>query len=218
MGVLERTTTDAVWSNGMAQGVSASPDAAREASPLSAEQLEAFTDAKRRRRKLDRAATVAATGGWITAVLAALGVPFALFDGVSAVMVLGLAAVAYHEFKGRRMLKALDPAAPRLLGCNQLAFAALIIAYSVWQIVRVLTGDGHYAQAIAAEPMLADALGPVEHLYTSISLAIYAMLIVGTILFQGGIAWYYFSRAKHLRAYVGQTPAWLTDLLRHSAM
>ena len=105
----------------MAQGVSASPDAVREASPLSAEQFKALTDAKQHRRKLDRAATVAATGGWITAVLAALGAPFALFDWVSAVMVLGLAAVVYHEFKGRRMLKALDPAAPRLLGFNQLA-------------------------------------------------------------------------------------------------
>ena len=198
----------------------AKPQAAHSppAGPLSDEQLQVLVSAKVQRKKLDRAAAVAATSGWITAVLAALGAPFALFGPEAAVMVLGMATVAYHEFKGRRLLKALDFAAPRLLGFNQLAFAGLIIAYSIWQIYGALTGEGYYAQAIANEPMLADTLEPLEELYTFISLAVYATLIVGTILFQGGTAWYYFSRAKHMRAYVKQTPAWVIDMLRQGAM
>lgn len=193
------------------------PTGGPQAGPLTPEQLAAVADAKRRRKRIDRAAGVAAFGGWATAVLAVLGTPFAFFDWLSAVVVIGLAVVAYHEFKGRRLLKALDPDAPRLLGLNQLGFAGLIIAYSGFQIVTTLTGAGPYAEAIAAEPMLADTLGPIEDVLTWASLAVYATLMVGTILFQGGTAWYYFSRARHLRDYLEQTPRWVNDLIRAGA-
>ena len=192
-------------------GASNSAVAASEA--LSPAQLQVMAEAKQRRRKIDRAANVAAVGGWITAVLACLSAPFALihWESIVAVVVLGL--VAYHEFKGRRMLKALDPTAPRVLGFNQVGFAIAIIAYAVWKLFGALTGEGYYAQAIAAEPMLADALAPIEDLMKSLELVVYGTLIVGTIFFQGGTAWYYFSRAKHVRAYVASTPRWVIDLL-----
>jgi hypothetical protein len=224
MNGLKATPIDTAWSSDKTPGP---PQTGAEAyctptalqpETLSGAQIKVITDAKQRRKKLDRAAAVAATSGWITAVLAALGAPFAMFGWESAVMVCGLAAVAYHEFKGKRMIQALNPAATRLLGVNQLAFAALIIAYSVWQIAAALSSEGHYASAIVAEPMLADALEPIEQLYTVITLTVYAAMIIGTLAFQGGTAWYYLSRAKYLRAYVEQMPAWVIDLQRCGAL
>lgn len=187
------------------------------AGPLTDEQLHSVHEAKLRRQKLDQAATFAAVSGWITAVIAALAAPFALFSWVAAVMVVGLSLVAYHEFKGRRLLRALDRRGPRVLGFNQIALGVLVIAYSVWHIVAELRGEGRYAEAIANEPMLADTLGPIGDLVRGVVLVVYASLIVGTVIFQGGAAWYYFSRAKHLRAYVEQTPGWVVELVRRGA-
>jgi hypothetical protein len=30
----------------------------------------------------------------------------------------------------------------------------------------------------------------------------------------GALAWYYFSRAKHVRAYVERTPGWIVEMQR----
>ncbi len=188
------------------------PDA--NASPFTPEQVHAIAEAKRRRRKIDQAATVAATSGWITAVIAALATPFVFFSWVAAVMVAGLSLVAYHEFKGRRMLRDLNPKGPRVLGINQVALGVLIIAYSVWHIAAELTGEGRYAEAIANTPELANMLGPLGESMRYIVVAVYATLIIATLIFQGGAAWYYFSRAKHVRAFVEQTPPWVCDLMR----
>jgi len=45
-------------------------------------------------------------------------------------------------------------------------------------------------------------------------LLIYGGLILGTLLFQGLNAWYYFTRGKHVQTYLDATPSWIIDLQR----
>jgi hypothetical protein len=61
---------------------------------------------------------------------------------------------------------------------------------------------------------VAPIVGSIEQLQRTIVLATYVSLIVGSIVFQGSTAWYYFSRARHIRAYVNQTPQWVIELQR----
>ena len=52
-------------------------------------------------------------------------------------------------------------------------------------------------------------LGPVEGLTRLITLAIYGGMIAVAVFAQGGLALYYFTRGKYVRAYVQQTPEWV---------
>jgi len=187
------------------------------ACPLSPEHYRALEEAKVRRRRIDRAVGVATFNGWGTAVFAALSLPFAFFSITTLVMCVVLSAVAFHEFKGRRMLRELDPAAPRLLGVNQLVFSALLIVYSIWNIYLALTQPSPYAEALAAQPEITGTLGSIDELYKTGSLAVYGSLIALAIIFQGGMAVYYFKRSRQLREYVDQTPAWIIELQQKTA-
>ena len=200
-------------------GVAATPGLAGPAGPagpLAPEHHEAIALADRRRRRIDRAAGVATFNGWTTAVFAALSVPFAFFSVTALVMGLALAAVAYQEFKGRRLLRQLDPKAPRLLGFNQLAFTAVLVLYSLWNIYKALTGPNPYAEHMANVEM-ATVLGPIDQMHKTITLAVYGTIIVLSVIFQGSTALYYFTRLAHLRAYLSETPDWILQLQRSMA-
>ncbi len=187
--------------------------------PLSRQHYDAMRDAKSKRAKIDFAIGVATFNGWsigIFAVISALILPLS-FSLQGLLVAAGLGAVAYHEFKGRRLLHLLDTRAPRLLGYNQLALGAVIVGYCAWSLIAELAGPGSYAQTIEQNPELADVLGSMEGLMSTIVVAVYVGAILLTIPYQGLIAWYYFSREKHLRAYIDQTPGWVTDLQRAAA-
>ena len=62
--------------------------------------------------------------------------------------------------------------------------------------------------------MLAGPLGSINDLYKTITIAIYGGLIAATLIFQGINALYYFTRRKHVEAYVSETPEWVVDLQR----
>jgi hypothetical protein len=61
-------------------------------------------------------------------------------------------------------------------------------------------------------------LGTTGDLVTSLTVAVYAVVIVLTLLFQGLNARYYFARIKLVQGYLEQTPAWIVDLQRASAV
>lgn len=186
--------------------------AASGAGPLSDEHLRAIREAKARRGVLDKAAGVATFNGWTIGTLAAMSAPFAPFSVSGAVVFVGLAAVAYTEFRGRAMLRRLDERGPRVLGMNQVALGVLIVGYCVWTLYGALTGPSAYAEAVAAEPALAGMLGDVDELYRVAAMAVYGGGAVLTVPYQAAMAWYYFSRGRQLRAYVAQTPGWVTEL------
>lgn len=165
-------------------------------------------------KTIRRATAIATADAWMIAVFAALSFVCGLFSGVSGVVVgMAMACIAWFEFDGAARLRRLDLTGPKRLGINQLAFAGLIIAYSLWSLRSELTGGGLSAELA---PYKAD-LGDLEGLTRTIAYALYGTLITVAILVQGGTALYYFSREKHLRQYLARTPAWIIEMQRNGA-
>ena len=171
-------------------------------------------DASRGRKKINRALFTAGMSAWTLAVFAALSLPFALFDWTSGLIGLAMGFIAYREFSGRHKLKQLDTTAASHLGWNQVLLCGLLIIYSVWQIVGTLTGPSPYAEAIATTPELASTLEPLEAMMQLVALAVYSSILIVGLVTQGGLSLYYFTRKKHIRKYIAQTPPWIVELQR----
>jgi hypothetical protein len=178
------------------------------------EHLQQLAAAKAAGKRIARAVTVAQFDGWSVGAFAALTLLFG-FTSVSGILIAaGMGAVAFLELRGAARIRLLQPEAARGLGFNQLALGGLLIAYAAWQIFSHLTGTGEYAQLAASDPQLGQMLAPVEDLTRMIVVGVYAGLIVASLVAQGGLAMFYFSRVKHIRAYVRQTPEWIVNLQR----
>ena len=177
--------------------------------------------AKLRAKKVRKACSVATVNGCILVVfsgfsllLALIGVMFGEFDIIGLGMGAGLALLAWNEFRGRAMLRRFELYGCHVLGWNQLSLMAMVIVYAAWMLAGALWGPGPYDEAIASESMLAGPLGSINDLYRMISMAIYGGLIAGTLIFQGLNSLYYFTRRKHVEAYLSETPRWVVELQR----
>jgi hypothetical protein len=187
------------------------------ADPLTGDQHRELAAAKKSAKKIHRAAKVASFNGWTLAAAAVVSAPFALGSTTGVLVTLGLAMVALNEFHGRRRLLRFESSAASYLGWNQLLLLAMLVGYSAWMLWSSLTGDNSLAMQLEAEPELREALGSLdgfEELYGSVVVAVYGSVIVASILFQGLNALYYFTRRKHLEAYVAATPDWALEVLR----
>ncbi len=193
------------------------PTAPPNAGAISPEQLQAITLARHQGRKISRAAMVAAISGWTMAFFAAISILTGLFSLPSFLLGVGLGVVAYVELRGARALRAVDLAAPRTLALNQLGLLVIVIAYAGWNMVTALVGPGPYDEQIAAGGAIADSLAPIDQLTRTITVAIYAAVIVGSMLAQGCAAAYYFTRRRHMTAYLQGTPKWVVETLRATA-
>jgi hypothetical protein len=147
-------------------------------------------------------------------LMALLGAMFGEFDIIGLAVGSGLALLAWNEFRGRAMLRRLEPHACSVLGWNQLNLLIMVIVYAGWMISQAMWGPSPYDAAIAKEAMLAGSLGSINDLYKTITIAIYGGLIAGTLIFQGINSLYYFTRRKQVEAYVSETPEWVVDLQR----
>lgn len=188
-----------------------------QAAPLSADHLSQLAQAQQRRKKINRAQAVAAFNAWCFSIFAGFSLLFAIFSFTSLIAAAVLAGLAYNEFRGRRQLKQLDPLGPKTLGTNQLLCCAAIALYCGWQIFNTLTGPGTYDQAMQENPEIAPMLEPMQELMYTATLGAYAIIFILGIATQGATAWYYFTRKKHLHAYIEQTPQWVIDLERTQA-
>ena len=165
-------------------------------------------------KKVRRAVGVATADAWMIAIFAGLSFVCGLFSGVSGVVVgMAMAVIAWYEFDGAGRLRRLDPAAPKRLGYNQLAFAGLIVAYALWSLHSELAGGG-FSQELE---QYKEQLGDMEGLTRMLAYAVYGTLIAVAVLAQGGTALYYFSREKHVQAYVAATPPWIIEMQRSGA-
>lgn len=183
--------------------------------PLTHDQQ--LTEVRRRGQRIKRATSVAAFNGWSIGIFAALSAPFALFSLAGFILATGMAVVAYGEFAGRRRLLSFESEAATRLGWNQLGLLGLIVGYSLWMTAAGLTGDGLFSAEFAAQPELREVLGSAEafdQTYRLVLVGFYAIVIALSVAFQGGNAWYYFSRRRHVEAYVDATPAWVLDVQR----
>jgi hypothetical protein len=183
-------------------------------SPLTPEHRHELTLAKGRVKSIRNAANVAGFNGWATAIIAALSVPFALVSIAGFLITVVLAVVAYNEFRGRKRLLDLDPSSATLLGCNQIGLLASIAAYCLWML---FTSYGSFAIELQAKPELQAVLGSsgeYEALYHSIVVGFYGTVLMLSVTFQGLTALYYFTRRKHVHAYLHETPRWVQDIER----
>jgi hypothetical protein len=179
---------------------------------VSEEHLRQLAGARVGAKKVRRAIFVANFDGWSIGAFGGLTLLFGLTDPLSIVMGLGMIAVAWIELRAAGGLRRLDPLAARTLGMNQLGLATLLILYALWRIYTVSTGAGPYDAIKANDAQIAHMLQPIEDLTRIVSLALYGALIFVAVFAQGGLALYYFSRAKHIEAYVSRTPPWIIKL------
>jgi hypothetical protein len=181
---------------------------------LSEEHLRQLAASHAATRKIRRAISVAHADGWGVAVFGVLSLLLGI-TSISGVLVgAALCAVAFVELSSARRLRRLEPKATRVLGFNQLALAGVLIVYASWRIFHEMNGTGEYAEIAASDPRLGEMLGPVEGLTRLITLAIYGGMIAVAVFAQGGLALYYFTREKYVRAYVSETPEWVLAVQR----
>lgn len=199
---MDTEPTEEKGTNAPTSGVSG-PDG-----PLTEDHYRELALAKERARPIRRASRVASFNGWTIAVIAILSLPFAFFGLDGVLVTTGLFVVAFIEFLGRNRLLKLNPSAAHLLGWNQVGFLTMIVIYCLWMLFRG-------AEDIAANPELSELLGRDGlQLYRSIVVAFYGTVIALSVAFQGGNAIYYFTRRKHIVAYLEQTPQWVRDFQR----
>ncbi len=182
---------------------------------LSQAQQREVTAGRDRAKKVRRAAGVAGFNGWTIGIFAALSAPFALFSVEGFALTAGMAFVAYNEFRGRRRLLQFDEKAPSFLGWNQVGFLALLVGYCLWMMITGLFGPSQIAAELNAKPELREILGSAEEIegvYRLAVLGFYTLVIALCAVFQGGNAIYYFTRRKHVKAYVQSTPAWVRQV------
>jgi hypothetical protein len=190
---------------------------ASSAAPPSPEHLRELELARTRSKKIRRAAGVAAFNGWTVGAFAALSLMIGLFSLTSLLIGVALAVVAWNEFAGAKMLRRLDTRAPRRLALGQLGLCGVLITYALWSIYSFQTGPSPYEAALAAGGQATAIVGSIQQFEQAVTYAVYGGLIIGSILFQGGTAWYYSSREKYIRAYIAETPSWITELERAGA-
>lgn len=183
---------------------------------MSPEHLAALLVAQARGKKVGRAVAVARFDGWSIATFGFLTFLFGI--GSPSSMLIGglMGVIAFVELRAAGELRRLRPDAARILGLNQIALAGLLVSYAVWRIYLELNGAGDYAEIVASDPQLAEMLKPVESLTRLFTLALNGGIIAFALFAQGGMALYYFTRAKYIRAYVAQTPAWVITVQQTS--
>jgi len=192
--------------------------------PLSPEQRRAITLAQQRARKIRSAAWMAMFNGvwlWVFSGLSLLIVAIegmcGEFDVVGAIMGVGLGAIAWNEFRGRKLLLQYQARATVILGWNQLALLALIVGYASWMIVSSMYAGNPFEDTIQSIPQSRKMLGGLSRLYETLTLLLYGGLIAGSVICQGANSLYYFTRVKFLRAYLAETPDWVVELQRRQA-
>jgi hypothetical protein len=182
--------------------------------PLSARDLQQLEVARQRGKRIRRAASVAAFNGWTACVFAAISLPCGIFSLVTFLLGSVLALVAYNELHGARGLRQFDETAPRRLGLGQLGLCAALVLYGGWGLYTTFSTPSPYEALLAGGAQATRLVGSIESLHTTVSLAMYGGLIGLSLIFQGGTAWYYFTRRRLIRAYVSDTPAWILELDR----
>ena len=168
-------------------------------------------------RKVKRAVGVAALNAWSFAVFAAASavlLVLATLEGgftiAAAGITIALFVVSYYEFRGQRMLTELNPDGCRLLGWNQLGLLAALTAYCAWSIVWGFLYPSPLSDILTEHPEILEPYDEMQRrdirvifeilgdYWPALIASIYGGVIFGTLIYQGGNAWYYFARQEHV--------------------
>jgi hypothetical protein len=168
-------------------------------------------------RKVRRAARVAAFDGWTIGAFGAITFLVGLSDVSSMIIGVVMIGIAAVEIRGGNRLRRLDADAARLLGWNQVALAVLLLGYAGWRLLALRHGDGGVSEALGADandPQVRELLAPYAGLTRMILTWVYVAVAAIAVAGPGSMALYYFSRVRHVRAYLAQTPEWITTMQR----
>jgi hypothetical protein len=122
---------------------------------------------------------------------------------------IALGALAWNEWRGRKLLIAWDARAPRRLALNQLFTFIVIAAYCAQAAYVTWTGPSPVEAALRAQPELAEVLGgdgqagsfaELNELGRRTALAVYGAVAVGSLVVQGLTAALYLSLGSTLAA------------------
>lgn len=162
-----------------------------------------------------RTIRVASFDGWAVGVFGLLTLLTGLTDPSSLLMGVGMGAVAFVELRAAARLRRLEAVGvTRTLAFNQLALAGIVTLYAAWRLHAEMTGVSPYRAYYAADPQLAHMLQPIENIGHLVAMALYGGMIAIGFFAQGGLALFYFSRGKHIDAYLTRTPAWIVAMQR----
>ncbi len=188
------------------------------ASPLAEADFQMLRRAAAARKTVRRAANVAATNAVLELGIGILALGFTAFfwSWTNLAVALALCVVGVVEFVGHDRLRASNPAAARILGLNQLALLAVIIVYCVLRIAAYTGPEAN--QPVVPEDMRAQLrdlgitdqdlglLGVGEVSTGSIARVAYGAIIALSVVFQGLMSLYYFTRRRHIEAFRAATP------------
>ncbi len=191
-----------------ARVVSATPMSDGSLSPLSPQQQEELALATDRSMKILAAAKVATFNGWTLGVIGGVSILFGLFSLTGFIVGVFLVIVARNEFRGRALIRQFESRGPMLLAKNQMGLIGLITAYCLWSMYTTV------ANPSIQTTELEELAGLPPGLVTDLTLMVYGIVIVLTLLVQGLNARYYFVRVQQLKDYLAQTPKWIVDMQR----
>jgi hypothetical protein len=189
----------------------------RAGGPLNPEHLRALSEGRLRAKKIKRAVGVAMFSGWTMAAFAVMTLLFALTGDVAGLLTgTALGAIAFNELRGAGKIKRYDASGAMLLACNQVALGVLICAYSAWSMWSAM----HNPQLQAALNSVGGSTGDpqmdamLSSMTNMVTYGVYGTMFVVGIIVPGLTALYYYSRGRHVREFVANTPSWVVDAMR----
>ena len=190
--------------------------------PLGEEHHTLLRQAVAARRPVRKVAGTARTSAITTLLIGAASVPFVIFSpsAVSLLVVAGICTVGVVEYRGAQRIRRGEPDAAVLLGRNQMAFLTLIVAYCVIQMA-MFSADSASASLISPEvrsqlsqagALKLDIEKQIDFWAPIATYGFYTLVIAVTAAVQGRMAYYYFSRRRHLQTLQDSTPPWVQRL------
>jgi hypothetical protein len=202
----------------------ASPSSSTAPAISDAQRIEIARGAERERR-FAFARKLASFNGVGVGIFAGVSLLSAVVDVSSLLLAFPLAIIAFVELNGGQRVARYERNGLVQLACNELALVALVSVYALTQILSAqnsasplgeIMAQGGVPTADLGIPDMSSELGNFDELYRSAVTAFYGVLIVVTAVIQGGCAFYYYSRLKHLDRFLAETPRWVIDHLRTS--
>jgi hypothetical protein len=186
--------------------------------PLGEADFLLIRQAAGRRKAIGSAARTALVSAVVTLSIGFPSLPLAClwpsWDGI--LISAGICVVGIVEYKGYRRMRRGEASAARFLGRNQLAFLGLLLFYCA---VQLITFTPEKARAAALSPeawsqleAMPDTMKDIHKWMALATYGFYGLLAVLSILSQGGLSLYYYTRRRHLESFHRQTPPWVRRL------
>ena len=179
--------------------------------PLSLEQKEQLAVASGVLHALLRPARMARANAWAMAAFGVLTILWGWVAGGGLWIGGALIAVAANEFRGVRVLSALDPDGARILGWNQVVLAVVVCGYCAVVIARA---------GAAPDPSMAEIeklAGFSSDLVAGLTAVVYGGVAVVVTIVQACLTRWHFRAGRRMASFVDETPPWIVDVLRASA-